>query len=83
MRTESIMHPWTFYALEVARERELEAHRYRLARDAKTRRPERHSRIRRSAAVALAALARGTTGAVRRLDDCVADDLQHALTPSE
>jgi hypothetical protein len=77
------MHPWTLYALEVAHDREREARQYRLAADARAGRPAQPSRIRRSAALGLAALSRGSAAAVRRLDDCVADDLGRALAPSE
>jgi hypothetical protein len=80
------LHPWIYYALEVSGDRERNARDHRLALE--VRRHElthagRTSRIRRSTAVALAALTRGSADVVRRLDDCVADDLQHALAPSE
>ncbi len=80
------MHPWIYYALEVSGDRERDTRQDRLAREVRRHeltRPARPSRIRRSTAVALAALTRGSADVVRRLDDCVADDLQHALAPSE
>ena len=77
------MHPWTLYALEIAHDRETEARRDRLAAQARAGQPARPSRIRRSAALGLAALSRGSAAAVRRLDDCVADDLGRALAPTE
>lgn len=83
------MHPWTFYLLAVAQDRERETRQSQLARLARDARgaqiggPDHTSRLRRRSALALAAMTRGTARAVRRLDDCVADDLQHALAPSE
>ena len=41
------------------------------------------SHVRRAMALGLAALSRGSAAAVRRLDECVADDLGRALAPSE
>ena len=41
------------------------------------------SPLRRPAARVLAALSRGSAAAVRRLDDCIADDLGRSLAPSE
>ncbi len=77
------MHPWTIYALEVARDREREARRDRLVALARAGRPERPSRLRRPAALILAAVSRGSAVVVRRLDDCVADDLGRSLAPTE
>lgn len=79
------MHPWTMYMLAVQhdREREREMEQHRLLADARAERPPRPSRLRRPAALALAALSRGTAFAVRRLDDCVADDLGRALARTE
>ena len=73
------MHPWTMYALEVARDRERELHYDWLAAQARAAQTPRPSRVRRSAALVLAAFSRGTAAAVRRLDDCVADDLSRSL----
>lgn len=80
------MYLWTIYALEVGRDREREARHDRLVAEAQAARTPltaRPSRLRRSAALALAALSRGSAGAVRRLDDCVADDLARSLAPTE
>ena len=74
------MHPWTLYALEVARDRTRDLEHHRLLADAQTERP---SRVRRPAALLLAALSRGSAAVVRRLDDCVADDLGRSLAPTE
>ena len=76
------MHPWTFYALEVAHDREHEIRNRRLLAEAPAT-AEPSVAVRRSAALALAALSRGSAAAVRRLDDCVADDLGRSLAPSE
>ena len=77
------MHPWTMYALEVSRDRDHEIRNRLLlaeATDDLTRHP---SRLRRPVALLLAALSRGSAAAVRRLDDCIADDLGRSLAPSE
>lgn len=70
-------HSYTFIALDIARER---------ARDAAERRraqtsvgPGRPGIVRRGLAGGLARVSRGSTAAVRRLDACVADDLDRAL----
>lgn len=76
------MHPWTLYALEVANDREREQRQRRLLNESPNR-SSRPSRVRHSAAVALASLSRGSAAVVRRLDDCVADDLGRALTPTK
>lgn len=77
------MHPWTMYALEVARDRERELQYDWLAAQARAGQPPQPSRFRRPAALLLAALSRGTASAVRRLDDCVADDLSRSLAATE
>jgi len=77
------MHPWTMYALEVARDRERELRYDWLAAEARLGQTPKPSRLRRPVAIVLAALSRGTAAAVRRLDDCVADDLGRALAPAE
>jgi len=73
------MHPWTLYALEVSRDRQRDLYRDRLVAEATTPGPTRWSRLRHPAAVAFAALSRGSASAARRLDDCVADDLSRSL----
>jgi len=72
------MHPWTLYALEVSRDRERETNLHRLMAQGFDV-PSRPSRLRRPAALALAALSRGSAAAARRLDDCVAEDLGRSL----
>lgn len=73
------MHPWTMYALEVSRDRETNLEYEWLAAEARAGQAPRPSRLRRPAALLLAAFSRGTAAAVRRLDDCVADDLGRSL----
>jgi hypothetical protein len=46
-------------------------------------RPARRSMVRRPAALLLAVLSRRTAAIVRRLDECVAEDLVRALAPTE
>lgn len=77
------MHTWTMYALEVARDREREARHDRLVAQFRAGSAARTSRLRRLAALALAALTRGSAAGVRRLDHRVADDLGRALAPAE
>ncbi len=80
------MHPWTLYALEVMRDREREARNDRLAaefRAASVSVAERPSRLRRPAALIFAAVSRGSAAAVRRLDDCVAEDLGRSMAATE
>jgi len=76
-------HYYTFLALDLARDRALEAARYRRAVEAAAGRPSRPSPLVRGLAHALALVSRGSTAAVRRLDDCVADDLNQALAASK
>lgn len=77
------MHPWILYAHEIARDRERELDYDRLAAEARLGMAARPSRLRRPAALLLAALSRGTAVAVRRLDECVADDLGRSLAATE
>ena len=76
------MHPWTLYALEVTKDRRRDFNNERLLIDGRGTEP-RPSRLRRPIAVALAAVSRGSAAAVRRLDDCVADDLGASLAPTK
>ncbi len=76
------MHPWTLYALEVTKDRRRDFNNERLLIEARGTEP-RPSRLRRPIAVALAAVSRGSAAAVRRLDDCVADDLGASLAPTK
>ena len=78
------MHPWTLYALEVARDRERDAHRQRLLVDLEAGRPgNRRWSLRRPAARAFAGLSRTSAVVVRQLDDCVADDLGRSLAATK
>lgn len=77
------MHPWTLYALEVSRDRERQLKLKQLLAHARPERPSRPSPLRRPAALILAALSRASASAVRRLDDCVADDLGRSLSPTK
>jgi len=78
------MHPWTLYALEVARDRQRDARNQRLVAELRAATPvERRWSLRRPAARVLAGLSRTTAAGVRRLDDCVADDLGRSLAPTK
>jgi hypothetical protein len=74
---------YALLALELARDRSAEAERARLAALFADGQPKRPSVVRRSLALGLAAVTRGSAAVVRRLDDCIADDLGRSLTPSE
>lgn len=76
-------HYHTFLALDLARDRALEAARDRRAREAAAGLPDRPNLLVRRLAKGLALVSRGSTAAVRRLDDCVADDLNQALATSK
>jgi hypothetical protein len=77
------MHPWTLYANEIDRDRERELDYDRLAAEARLGMATKPSRLRRPAALLLAALSRSTATAVRRLDECVADDLSRSIAATE
>lgn len=68
-------------ALELAEERRREADQHRLAALARAGRPQNDRSIRRSTAVALASVSSAAASLVRRLDQCVADDLAERLGP--
>ena len=70
---------YAFIALDIANQRVREAERERLVR---TVRVERESAARRHAAIALAAFGRLVAAGVRRLDECVADDLAESIRPA-
>jgi hypothetical protein len=74
---------YSFLALSLAQERAAEADRYRLMALAAAGAPVSPSLLRRSLARGFAALSRGSAGAVRRLDECIADDLGRSLAPTE
>lgn len=85
------MHPLTLYAFELARDREREMNaehllaeqRRSLAGSDQDGGGGRLTLVRHPVAVVLAAFSRGSAAAVRRLDDCVADDLGRSLAPTE
>jgi len=79
------MNFWAYQAMMATRERELDPdlEHHRRMMDLRAVEERRPTRARRLTAIALAALSRGTAGVVRRLDDCVADDLGRALAPTE
>jgi hypothetical protein len=70
-------------ALELARERSAEAERARVRALFAAGQPERSSSVRRWLALGLAAVSRGSAAVVRRLDDCIADDLGRSLAPTD
>ena len=72
---------YSLIALDIARERSLEAERHWLA--ASINGDNRPSAVRRLAASGLAAVSRGAAHAVRRLDSRVADDLGRTLAHAE
>jgi hypothetical protein len=67
---------YTFIALDLAAERSREADNQRLAAIARS---GRDGSTRRTVAVGLAALGRLVAATVRRLDECVADDLAESI----
>jgi hypothetical protein len=84
------MHYLTIYALELARDREREinaehllAEQRRSLADSDQDGGRRLTVVRHPVALVLAAFSRGSAAAVRRLDDCVADDLGRSLAPTE
>ena len=84
------MHPLTLYAFELARDREREmnaehllAEQRRSLADSDQDGGGRLTLVRHPVAVVLAAFSRGSAAAVRRLDECVADDLGRSLAPTE
>ena len=77
------MYPYAIIALDLANERAREAAHDRLVAEARLDRPARPSVPRRAPAHSLALVSRGSAAAVRRLDQCVADDLGRSLAPTE
>jgi hypothetical protein len=72
-----------YLALDIANERAREADRHRLAALARSAAPARDRSLRHGVAVAAAAVSRFSAGVVRRLDECVADDLAESFgTPA-
>jgi hypothetical protein len=79
------MNQYTFLALDLARERQMWADNERRVIEARRARPHRDRGwlVRRPLARGLAALSLGSAAVVRRLDECVADDLGRTLAPTE
>ena len=73
----------SYLALDLARERSLEAEARWRERILAKGRPEQGPRVRRFAAQLLAAVSLGSASAARKLDACVADDLGRSLAPAE
>jgi hypothetical protein len=71
----------SFVALEIAEQRRREADQDRLAALARAGRTENDRSFRRSTALALASVSSAAASLVRRLDECVADDLAERLGP--
>jgi len=74
---------YAFIALDIARQRSREAEARWLEASFTADQPTRAARLRRGAALLFASVSRGTAAVVRRLDDCVADDLGRTLAPAE
>jgi hypothetical protein len=70
-------------AIQNDRERGYESEERRMLIEASALQSNDPSHARRAMALALAALSRSSAAAVRRLDECVADDLGRALAPSD
>ena len=77
------MYHLSVIALDIARERAVEADRHRQAVLAHHAQAPKPNVVRTSAARAFAVVSRGSAAAVRRLDAGVADDLQHGLAHAE
>ena len=74
---------WSFIALDLAKQRAEEATRYHLVAAELEDGPSLWTRARRFVARGVAALSRGSAWVVRRLDDCIADELGRTLAPTE
>jgi hypothetical protein len=72
-----------FIALDLAEQRAREATQYHLVAASLEHGPSPWARFRRIVARALAAFSRGSAWVVRRLDDCIADELGRTLAPTE
>jgi len=71
------------HALGDTRERDRQLEHHRLLTESRYGQIGHPSRARRPVALVLAALSRGSAAAVRRLDDCVADELSRSLAPTK
>lgn len=70
---------YSIVALDLARDREREARRDELVDLVRADADQSRNGLRRGLANGLAVVSRSSAAAVRRLDDCVADDLTEAL----
>lgn len=70
-------------ALDIARQRSLEAERHYLETQLMAGAPQRSSRLRRLTAQGVATVSRGSAWIVRRLDHGVADELGRNLAPAK
>jgi hypothetical protein len=73
----------SYFALDLARDRSLEAEARWREHVFTHGRPEQAPRVRRFAARLLAAVSLGSASVARKLDACVADDLGRSLAPAE
>lgn len=73
----------SYLALDLARERSLEAEERWREHSLAQATPEPTPRVRRFAAQLLAAVSLGSAWVARKLDACVADDLGRSLAPAE
>ena len=73
----------SYLALDLARERSLEAEERWREHSLTQATPEQTPRVRRLAARLLAAVSLGSASVARKLDACVADDLGRSLAPAE
>lgn len=76
-------HLYTVLALQIANDRSREAAEAYRAATFRANQPERPSAVRQGLAHGLAAVSRSSAILVRRLDECVADDLGRSLAPTE
>ena len=74
---------YAILAFDIARQRAAEAEQYYLESQLAAAAPARSSAARRFAARAVAQFSRGSAWIVRKLDECVADDLGRRLSPAE
>jgi hypothetical protein len=77
------MNHWALIALDVANEQARDLKHRQLVAEARAGRPARTPVVRRALANSLAVVSRRSAAAVRRLDDCVADDLGRSLAPTK
>jgi hypothetical protein len=74
---------YAYLAMDIAQRRTREAEERRIEHSLRDGAPERSYGIRRLAARAVASVSLGSASIVRKLDDCVADDLGRTLARAE